>query len=202
MMLFRRSFFAFALAASVSAALGSVNAQSTATASTFVQSVGKRLVATVNGEGSSKEKSDALGQIIDSSVDVQGVARFCLGRYWQVATPQQQREYGVLFHRILIGSITSRIGDYRGVRFIMGRTTSRPEGDVVASTISGPQKAPAVVEWVVNEVDGSPKIVDVKAEGTSLRITQRNDYASFIVHHNDSVQALVDALRRQVSANG
>lgn len=42
--------------------------------------------------------------------------------------------------------------------------------------------------------------MDVVAEGTSLRLTQRADYASFIVHNNDSIQALLEAMRRQVSS--
>ena len=45
---------------------------------------------------------------------------------------------------------------------------------------------------------GGPKIVDVVAEGTSLRLTQRDDYASYLARNNDSVQALIDALKRQV----
>lgn len=197
----RRHLLALAFAASLPG-VGPANAQATVRAAAFVKDLGDQLVAAVNGSGSTKDKSDALARIIDANVDVQGVARFCLGRFWQLATPQQRREYESLFHHVLISSITSRIGEYKGVRFTIGRTTPLPEGDVVATTISGPQRAPALVEWVVNDVGGSPKIVDVKAEGTSLRITQRNDYASFIVHHHDSVQALVDALRRQVSANG
>ncbi len=31
-----------------------------------------------------------------------------------------------------------------------------------------------------DRISGSPKIVDVIAEGTSLRLTQRSDYASYL----------------------
>jgi phospholipid transport system substrate-binding protein len=54
------------------------------------------------------------------------------------------------------------------------------------------------VQWVVDEVDGHPKIVDVVAEGTSLRLTQRSDYGSYLQQHGDSVDALIAAMRRQV----
>jgi phospholipid transport system substrate-binding protein len=177
-------------------------AQSAEQATQFVQSVGQQLVSIVNGPGSDAQKSAALTRIIDSTVDVDGVGRFVLGRFWRVATPAQQQEYQALFHKVLVAGITSKIGDYEGVRFTIGRTTSRPEGQVVSSTIVGPKKPAAEVDWVVNQVGGSPKIVDVVAEGTSLRLTQRADYASFIMQHHDSVQALLDAMRRQASANG
>lgn len=184
------------------AGLSPARAQSSEQATAFVQALENKLSSIVNGAGSAQQKSAALTAVIDSDVDVDGVARFVLGRFWRLATPEQQREYEALFHRVLVNSITSKISDYEGVRITIGRTSSRPEGEVVASTITGPKKPPAEVDWVVNQVNGSPKIVDVVAEGTSLRLTQRADYASFLVQHHDSVQALLDALRRQASANG
>lgn len=177
-------------------------AQSSQEAAAFVQTLGHELTAIVNGPGSKEQKSDALTRIIDADVDVPGVARFVLGRFWRVATPQQQQEYEKLFRRVLILSITDKIGEYEGVHFTVGRTTPRAEGQVVSTTIAGPKKAPANVDWVVNDVNGRPKIVDVIAEGTSLRLTQRADYTSFLTQHNNSVQALLDALRRQANANG
>jgi phospholipid transport system substrate-binding protein len=39
----------------------------------------------------------------------------------------------------------------------------------------------------------------VVAEGTSLRLTQRSDYTSFLSQHNGDVGALIAALKRQTS---
>jgi phospholipid transport system substrate-binding protein len=46
---------------------------------------------------------------------------------------------------------------------------------------------------------GSPKIVDVVAEGTSLRLTQRSDYASYLSQHGNNVDALIAAMKAQLS---
>lgn len=177
-------------------------AQSSQQAATFIQSLGNELTGIVNGPGSREQKSAALTRIIDTKVDVPGVARFVLGRFWHLATPEQQQEYEKLFRRVLILSITDKIGEYEGVHFTVGRTTPRAEGQVVSTTIAGPKKAPANVDWVVKDVGGGLKIADVIAEGTSLRLTQRADYTSFLTQHNNSVQALLEALRRQANANG
>jgi phospholipid transport system substrate-binding protein len=59
---------------------------------------------------------------------------------------------------------------------------------------------PANVTWVVADESGTPKIVDVIAEGTSLRLTQRSDYASFLAHNGGNIDALIDALRAQAQA--
>jgi phospholipid transport system substrate-binding protein len=199
-MLFRRTALSLTAACLIVLAGPGARAQTPEQASAFVQSLGNQLVTIVNGPSSTEQKSAALTRVIDSDVDVAGVARFCLGRFWRLATPQQQREYETLFRRVLIISITSKIGDYQGVRFTIGRTVSRPEGQVVATTIAGPNKPPAEVDWLVKNLNGSPKIVDVVAEGTSLRLTQRDDYASFIVQHHDNIQALIDAMQRQASS--
>jgi phospholipid transport system substrate-binding protein len=39
----------------------------------------------------------------------------------------------------------------------------------------------------------------VIAEGTSMRLTQRDDYASFLARNNGDVEALIAALRRQAA---
>jgi phospholipid transport system substrate-binding protein len=55
------------------------------------------------------------------------------------------------------------------------------------------------VDWLVSTESGSPKITDLIAEGTSLRLTQRSDYSAFLARNNNSVQALIDALKQQAS---
>jgi phospholipid transport system substrate-binding protein len=175
-------------------------AQSAGGAAGFVKSTGDQLVRVVDTGGSSEQKAAALAQIIDSRVDVNGIARFCLGRFWRMATPQQQQQYLELFHRVLVSSIDAKMGEYRGVTFTIGRTVAQADGQVVSTIINRPGQAPADVDWVVQNVNGAPKIVDVIADGTSLRLTQRSDYSSFIVHNNESIQALLDAMKKQVSS--
>jgi phospholipid transport system substrate-binding protein len=182
-------------------AIPSAYALTTGQAAAFIENVGNQLVSIVNGPGSTEAKSAALARVVNNDVDVDGIAKFCLGRYWRVASDSQRQQYEALFHKVLLITITGKLGDYKGVRFTVGRATPRAEGVVVDTTIATPNKAPAQVDWVVRSVDGRPKIVDVIAEGTSLRLTQRDDYSSFIAEHNQSVQALIDALRKQVSQN-
>jgi phospholipid transport system substrate-binding protein len=135
-------------------------------------------------------------------VDVDGVGRFCLGRFWRTATPEQQRQYLELFHRVLQVSITSKMGDYQGVTFVMGRAQPRDSVVAVGTTVNRPGNPPAKVEWLVSMEGGSPKVVDVMAEGTSLRLTQRDDYVSYLSRNNNNIQALIDAMRQQAKQAG
>lgn len=178
------------------------NAQSAAQATGFIRTTGQQLVGVINGAGSAAAKSAALARIVDAEVDVDGIAKFCLGRFWRLATPAQRVQYEHLFHRVLVLNVTSKIGDYTGVTFKVGRATVREEGVVVKTIITRPGQAPAEVDWLVKSIGGALRIIDVVAEGTSLRVTQRSDYASFISRHDDSVAALITALQAQTARPG
>jgi phospholipid transport system substrate-binding protein len=180
----------------------SVRAQGAEKAAAFVKSTGDRLVAVVNGPGSTSAKRAEMTQIINSDVDVEGIGRFCLGRYWKQATPEQQKQYLALFHEVLVTNITSKLGEYQGVTFTMGRSRPQDEEAVVSTTVVRPNNPPTAVDWIIANPTGAPKIVDVVAEGTSLRLTQRQDYASYLTHNNGSVDALIAAMKNQISQNG
>ena len=171
-------------------------------ATDFIKSVGDQLVAVVNGTAPESQKRAQLTRIIDSVVDVDGVARFCLGRFWRNASAQQQQNYTTLFHQVLVNNITSKLGDYRGVSFVMGRSQMRDENAVVSTVVNRPNNPPTNVDWIVSTPSSEPKIIDVVAEGTSLRLTQRQDYASYLSHNNDSIDALINAMRQQVAQAG
>jgi phospholipid transport system substrate-binding protein len=199
-MISRRHFLTIA---AVSALLPlSVRAQSTDKAAAFVKSTGDKLVAVVNGPGSASAKRSQMSQIINSDVDVDGIGRFCLGRFWRLATPEQQKQYLTLFHEVLITNITAKLGEYQGVTFTMGRSKPQDEEAVVSTTVVRPNNGPTAVDWWIANPSGQPRIIDVVAEGTSLRLTQRQDYASYLTHNNNNIDALIAAMKNQISQNG
>jgi phospholipid transport system substrate-binding protein len=175
-------------------------AQTASEARSFMQETGNELVAAVNSSTSGEQKTQAMERIIDQRVDVDGIARFCLGRFWNIATPQQRQQYLDLFRRVLLLNITSKMGEYRGVSFTLGRVVANDQGQAVSTVIKRPGQPPTDVDWIIGNVGGSPRITDVIAAGTSLKITQRSDYASFIVHNNGSIEALLNAMKKQVSS--
>jgi phospholipid transport system substrate-binding protein len=165
----------------------------------FIDKTAKALVDVVNGAGATAEKQEALKTIIETSVDGPGVARFSLGRFWRTATPQQQTEFISLFEKALVANLGGKLGDYRGVTYALLGTRRQGEDIIVASTVTRPGNQPNKVDWVVSRGTGSPKIVDVVVEGTSLRLTQRSDYSAYLASHGNDVQALIDAIRQQVN---
>ena len=180
----------------------SVHAQTTEKASAFVKSTGDRLVAVVNGPGSAPTKRAAMTKILDADVDVDGIGKFCLGRFWRLATSEQQKQYLTLFHEVLVTNITSKLGEYQGVTFTMGRSKPQDDQAVVSTTVVRPNNPPTAVDWIIANPSSDPKIIDVVAEGTSLRLTQRQDYASYLAHNNNNVDALIAAMKNQIAQSG
>jgi phospholipid transport system substrate-binding protein len=171
-----------------------------ARASAFIQATGQELVTAINDtRASPQQRRDRVAAVLRRAVDVPGVGRFILGRWWRQASPAEQQEYMQLFEETLIRNLAARFGEYQGVRFSLGRTQQRTEEDVLVSTIiERANSAPFSLDWRVADVGGQPRVVDVIAEGTSLRLTQRSEYSSVIQRNNGQVSALLAAMRQQI----
>ncbi|RFD18509.1 ABC transporter substrate-binding protein [Komagataeibacter melaceti] len=193
---------ALALLATCAAALPAAPAwavDALAQSRSFVSMFGNKLVNIVNSDLPLEKKKQDILPLLNQYVDVDAIARFCLGRYWRIATPEQQTRYLKLFHDVLVNAITDKIGDYRGVTFVVG--TSAPSGDdtAVSTVINRPGQPGADTQWIISTASGSPKVVDVVGEGASLRLTQRQDYGSFIARNGGNVDALLRALDKQIA---
>ena len=171
-----------------------------ARATAFIQATGAELVAAINGGGALTQRRAQVGAVLRRAVDVEGVGRFILGRYWRTATPDEQANYMRLFEETLIRNLSARFGEYQGVRFSLGRAQQRTEDDTLVNTIiERPNTAAFSLDWRVADVGGQPKVVDVIAEGTSLRLTTRSEYSAVVTRNGGRVAALLDAMRNQVA---
>ena len=196
----RRALLALAPVAAAVLVAGPARADANADRATaFMTQMIQELTTAVNGGGSTADKAAQLQKIIDKAVDVNGIGRFCHGRFWRTASPDEQKAYIDLFHAVLVKNITGKVGDYAGVQIDIQKTFSRDDGVVVSTTVARSGNAPAKVDWLLSLDSGSPLVIDVIAEGTSLRLTQRNDYSAFLSSHSNSVTALLDALKQQAS---
>lgn len=192
----RRPLLAAALLLPAAKAVAAIDAVK---ASSFIQSTGNELVGAINSGAPVARRREQVATVLRRAVDIEGVGRFILGRFWRQATPAEQADYTRLFEDTLIHNLASRFGEYQGVKFTLGRAQPNTDDDVmVSTTIERPNSAAFVLDWRVAELAGQPRIIDMIAEGTSLRLTQRSEYASVIQRNNGQVSALLTAMRDQI----
>lgn len=175
-------------------------ADRSAEAARFIEQFGNQLVDIVNVDEPLARKRQRMQPLVEQALAVNEIGTFVLGRYWRIATPAQQQRFLQLFHAILVNTITEKLGDFRGVAFRLTQTTMRDGDYLVGTLISRPNQQPNNAQWVVSFESGRPAVIDVLAEGTSLRLTQRSDYAAFISRNNNNIDALLNALERQAGA--
>src|SRR3954468_8206220 len=170
-----------------------------ANATDFIRSLGQELVNAIDSSDPIARRREKLAAILRRKVDIDGVGRFILGRWWRQASPAEHQEYSRLFEETLVNNLSTRLGEYRGVRFSLDRNPQRTEDGVLVNTvIVRPNAAPFSLDWRVGEVGGQPKVMDVIAEGTLLRLTQRSEYSAVIQNHGGQVAALLAAMRNQL----
>jgi phospholipid transport system substrate-binding protein len=175
--------------------------QSLEWAAAFIRRSGEELSSIMLKGGTTEARRRRLQPFIDRVVDVDIVARFCLGRHWKQATALEQQDYLRLFHAVLTNAVLVRLGDYEHneVHVDVERPEMRDGSIHVATMVERTGAAPARVTWVVSPNADNPRIIDLIAEGVSLRITVRSDYDAFLARHGNSIDALIDALRQQVA---
>jgi phospholipid transport system substrate-binding protein len=205
-MLTRRSvttlFAATAVLVAVSPLARPAQAQRGQRAVTFVKNTSEQLVAIVNSADPPKEKRRRLQQVIDATVDVDDIAHFCLGRFGRLATPEQMRDYLTLFNELLVTKIIGHLGEYQGVRVTMGLARAAEDTEIVITMVERPDNAAYQVDWVVSTSTGGPKVVDLLAGGTSLRLTQGSDFAAFLARHQYNIHELVEGMRQLIAQSG
>jgi phospholipid transport system substrate-binding protein len=173
------------------------------TASAFIQRIGRELHTVVDGATDEADRQQRLAPLLVRVVDVPAVARFCLGRYWRAATPAQQQDYVLIFTRVLIQAVAMRIGIYQDdtAAITMLPEITKPDGVYVPTVVQSAGEAPTRVTWVVDTASSPFHIVDVQAEGMSMRLSERADFTAFLDHHDGDIAAFLTTLRDHAGAN-
>jgi phospholipid transport system substrate-binding protein len=178
---------------------GEANAQD---ARSFVGTLGQQAIQVLGPSASAAQRVARFRELFHNDFDIPGIGQFVLGRYWRVATPQEQQDFLGLFREYLVRAYSARLSEYAGEQFRV--TASRPNGEetIVASEIIRPNGNRIAVDWHLIGSAGSYKITDVYVGGVSMKVTQRDEFASVIQRNGGRVEALIAQLRQKLAAAG
>jgi phospholipid transport system substrate-binding protein len=201
-----RGCFALLLVASLSWALST-----TSTRAESIEESAKAFLDTLSGDALQSltvkdvprpERIEKFRKLFNDYFAVKTIGRWVLGRNWRKATPEQQKEYLVLFEDLIVVSYVDRFAQYTGNGLKITKTLAHNEKvATVYSAIAQPNSTqPVRIDWRVGYRKTGNKILDVVVEGTSMSQTMRSDFGSIVRRNSGDIAGLINVLREKTTA--
>jgi len=198
-MITRSHLFKLGAAAALMSAVQPARGQDTDQAAAFVQSTGDKLAAIVNGTASAAAEHASMRGITNAAFDVDGIAEFCLGRFWRTATADQKTLSIGLFQAVLTLGMAARFGEDPGVKLTVVSSHLKDKEGVVSTLIDRPNSPPTAIDWVISNPTTNPKFIDVVTDGTSFRLTQRQKSATIMAHNGNNLDELLRTMQNRIA---
>ena len=173
-----------------------------AEAGEFLTGLGNRAVQQLTDTSlAEEERARRFRALLEESFDMEAVSRFVLGRYWRTATEQQRRDFVDVFEDTIVQRFAPMFGLYSFDAFTIERVRRDRNKDThvfVTTLVKQSDGEHYAVDWRLAEQDSTYRILDIFAEGISMAITLRQEYASVI--RQRGLEGLIEALRKKVAA--
>ena len=193
-----------ALALTVMLTAGQAGAASPDEAAQFIRDLGTEAIDNLaDMELSEQEREARFQKMLNEGFAMKEISRFVLGRYWRVASPEEQESFRKTLQQVLADRFAPMFTNYgkNDFKVLKGQDDpSNPKLYMVTTRIKDPTSGNMVTaKWRVQHKDGDFAIVDVKAEGVSMAITLRSEYNSVIQRNDGSVAALIDKMQEALN---
>jgi len=171
---------------------------------TVVNSSVSRVLTIVRSHpADAKESGQQRAEIRQAAVelfDFDEMSRRLLGQRWTDATPEEQRDFVVLFTDLLERAYLNTIGNYRLATItFQGETISGSYAQVQSRMAAG--KSEVAIEYRLVENEGRWAVYDVAVDGVSLISNYRSQFTSILKRM--SFAQMLDRLRnREASTMG
>lgn len=145
----------------------------------FVETFVDQTVAVLTDKTLAPEQRDAAYRaFLLAGFDIDGGARFALGRGWRIATSEQRAEFVALFRVELLAKAKELFEGYQpGEVLEVRRVRPAGSGKFMAETkLTNPEARIDDVDFLVRKTGAEMQIVDVRLEGFSLRDAYRSRF--------------------------
>src|SRR5258708_11641500 len=86
-------------------------------ARTFIGTLGQQAIEVLGPAVPEVQRQARFRELFRDDFDLPGIGQFVLGRYWRVATPQEQQDFLGLFQEYLVRAYSAQLGQYGGEPF-------------------------------------------------------------------------------------
>jgi phospholipid transport system substrate-binding protein len=165
-------------------------------------SVSRVLTIVRSHPADAKENGQRRAEIRQAAVelfDFDEMSRRLLGQRWTDASPEEQRDFVVLFTDLLERAYLNTIGNYRLATItFQGETISGSYAQVQSRMAAG--KSEVAIEYRLVENDGRWAVYDVAVDGVSLISNYRSQFTSILKRM--SFAQMLDRLRNREASMG
>jgi len=147
------------------------------------------------------ERDTRIRALIQEGFDIDHISAFVLGRYRSNLSDEQLTEFRDIYLEYILASYSNELSALGKVDFNLVDAKAGANGSVnITSEVKRDDGPPVRVGWEVRNNDGTSwKIVDVKAEGVSLIVTQRAEFNSVL--RNTKYDGLLKALKKKIKVS-
>jgi phospholipid transport system substrate-binding protein len=191
MELTRRATMAAALATMAAGALPA-GAQTRPEAEAFIRDLIVEVEAIVKAEQTGGGRVDEFMSLFRRVAALPQIGRFVAGQAWREMSPAQQEAYMAAFERYAANAYSRNIGEYNGQTMeVVGSQDAGRRGVLVNTRLLSPGEQPLRIDWLVSDRGGNLLLSDVVAEGVSLTISQREEFAAMLEARNGNLDEFI-----------
>jgi len=166
--------------------------------SNFINNITDSASSILSSENTREEKIQKLIKIGESSVDIDGIGFYTLGKHRKILNDGQKDEFKKIFREYFLKSFSSRLVEYKEAKIVViSEDIKNDKYTIVKSKLLATSDRPEVsIDWRVYTKDPTkPLIRDLIIEGLSLARTQREEFNSIITNNGGDIKALFTSLK-------
>jgi len=167
--------------------------------SKFINEVTNRASEILSSQNTRELKIKELIKIGESSVDIDGIGFYTLGKHRKNLSDDKKDEFKKIFREYFLKSFSSRLVEYKEAKIVViSEDIKNEKYTIVSSKLLATSDRPEVsIDWRVYTKDPSkPLIRDLVIEGLSLARTQKEEFNSIISNNGGNIDALFTSLKK------
>jgi phospholipid transport system substrate-binding protein len=162
----------------------------------FVDQLGHQAIQVMGPSVPFEQRAARFAQLFRADFAVQQIGQFVMGPYSRTASPEERQQFLQTFSQSISEAYAKRLADYAGEPFQV--TGERQQGGetVVSSRVPRPNGGYLEIEWSLIDEGGQPKISDVKIDGLSMRVQERELFGNLMQQSGGRMDIALVALRK------
>lgn len=151
-----------------------------------------------------QQVTEFVEQEVFPHVDAFRMSALVLGKHWRTATKEQKKKFTHEFRdlqvRTYASAFSTQFQDW-SVNFLPSKLREGAKKTTIKTHILQPSKKPVNVDYYMAFRKGKWKVYDVKIEGISMVITNRNTFND-LIRRNGSLDAVIAEISKKNRVNG